>query len=123
MIADIPIVDNGGIDEPVQLVITGDEFEKLDELSSKAKEILKQISGVVDIKNSSDDKVVEISITLNKEKAKKFGVNPYDIANVLRFSFASNLVGNFTYKNTTYDISMRLDDNFRQNLDDLKNYK
>lgn len=120
MIADIPIVDNGGIDEPVQLVITGDEFEKLDELSNKAKEIFKQISGVVDIKNSSDDKVVEISITLNKEKAKKFGVNPYDIANVLRFSFASNVVGNFTYNNITYDISMRLDDNFRQNLDDLK---
>lgn len=119
-IADIPIADVGGINEPVQLVITGDSFEKLDEISNKAKEILQNIDGVVDLKNSSDDKSVQISITLNKEKARKFGVNPYDIANVLRSSFASNVVGSFTHKNTTYDISMRFDDKFRQNLDDLK---
>lgn len=119
-ISDIPIVDVGNINEPIQLVITGDDFKKLDEISQKAEYILKNISGVVDLKNSSDDKTIEISITLNKEKAKKFGVNPYDIANVLFASFSSNVVGNFTYKSTTYDISMRFDDKFRQNLDDLK---
>lgn len=116
----LPIVDAGGINEPVQLVITGDSLENIDKISKNAVEILRKIDGVVDIKSSNEDKKNVVKISIKRELAKKLGINLVDVAQILNASFSPNIIGNFDSNNSQYDIALRFDDKYKQSLDSLK---
>lgn len=120
IISAIPVVESAGINEPIQLVIMGENLEKLGEISTKTAEILSKIKGVRDIKSTFDDKKESLKITLNREIAKKVGLSEQNFAQILNATFSSNVVGSFDTQKAKYDIVVRIKDANRQNIDDLR---
>lgn len=121
-ITELPKVESAGISEPIILAIMGDDFTKLDEISKKAKEILQNTKGVVDIKLSSEDQKSNIEISIDKEMAKKLNINISQVASQIYQSFASNIVGSFSTPKKEFDIVMRFGDDFRKNYENLQNF-
>ncbi|WP_172199527.1 efflux RND transporter permease subunit [Campylobacter sp. RM16188] len=119
-ISALPMVDAGGANEPVQLVITGDSLEKLDEILSQARKILESVSGVVDISSDNEDRINQLEISVNKEKAKRLGISEYDITRVVYGSFGQNFLGSFDDGNDQYDIMLRFDDEHRKDVSSLE---
>ncbi|WP_169974777.1 efflux RND transporter permease subunit [Campylobacter sp. RM16191] len=119
-ISALPMVDAGGANEPVQLVITGDSLEKLDEILSQARKILESVSGVVDISSDNEDRINQLEISVNKEKAKRLGISEYDITRVVYGSFGQNFLGSFDDGNDQYDIVLRFDDEYRKDITSLE---
>ncbi|QKG29244.1 efflux RND transporter permease subunit [Campylobacter sp. RM16187] len=119
-ISALPMVDAGGANEPVQLVITGDSLEKLDEILSQARKILESVSGVVDISSDNEDRINQLEISVNKEKAKRLGISQYDITRVVYGSFGQNFLGSFDDGNDQYDIMLRFDDEYRKDITSLE---
>ncbi|MGB2553631.1 efflux RND transporter permease subunit [Campylobacter sp. MOP51] len=119
-ISALPMVDAGGANEPVQLVITGDSLEKLDEILSQARKILESVSGVVDISSDNEDRINQLEISVNKEKAKRLGISEYDITRVVYGSFGQNFLGSFDDGNDQYDIMLRFDDEYRKDITSLE---
>ncbi|WP_170000766.1 efflux RND transporter permease subunit [Campylobacter sp. RM16189] len=119
-ISALPMVDAGGANEPVQLVITGDSLEKLDEILSQARQILESVSGVVDISSDNEDRINQLEISVNKEKAKRLGISEYDITRVVYGSFGQNFLGSFDDGNDQYDIMLRFDDEHRKDVSSLE---
>ncbi|MDO5046080.1 efflux RND transporter permease subunit [Campylobacter sp.] len=116
----LPMVDAGGANEPVQLVITGSSLEKLDEILPQAKKILESVNGVVDITSDNEDRINQLEISINKEKAKRLNISEYDIAKVVYGSFGQNFVGSFDDGSDQYDIVLRFDDENRKDIASLE---
>lgn len=113
--------DTGTTTAPVQVVITGDKLEELDVASSKLMAILKETSGIVDVDRDFENGKPEIKIGILRENAQRVGVSVEQIASILGSAYSSDSAVSYYEDNgRQFDITVRLKDNFRSSLDDLK---
>ena len=116
--------DTGTTTAPVQVVITGDKLEELDVASAKLMAILKETSGIVDVDRDFENGKPEIKISILRENAQRVGVSVQQIASILGSAYSSDsAVSYFEDNGRQFDITVRLKDDFRSSIDDLKNYK
>ena len=113
--------DTGTTTAPVQVVITGDKLEELDKASAKLMAILKETSGIVDVDRDFENGKPEIKIGILRENAQRVGVSVEQIASILGSAYSSDSAVSYYEDNgRQFDITVRLKDNFRSSLDDLK---
>ena len=113
--------DTGATTAPVQVVITGDKLEELDVASAKLMAILKETSGIVDVDRDFENGKPEIKIGILRENAQRVGVSVEQIASILGSAYSSeSAVSYYEDNGRQFDITVRLKDNFRSSLDDLK---
>lgn len=113
--------DTGATTAPVQVVITGDKLEELDVVSAKLMAILKETSGIVDVDRDFENGKPEIKIGILRENAQRVGVSVEQIASILGSAYSSDSAVSYYEDNgRQFDITVRLKDNFRSSLDDLK---
>lgn len=65
--------DTGDATAPLQVVITGDKFDTLDETSTKLMEFLKSVQGVVDIDRDYESGKPEMKLSILRENAQRVG--------------------------------------------------
>ncbi|ELP6347578.1 efflux RND transporter permease subunit, partial [Campylobacter upsaliensis] len=82
-ILELPKIDGAGIDDPVQFLILGEDLKSLEMATLRAKEVLQKEKRIVDINDNANLKKAEVSLRINKEKAKLLDVDPKYIAGVL----------------------------------------
>lgn len=119
-VLEIPKIDGAGIDDPVQFLVLGDDLNKIKEATLRAKEVLSQNKAIVDIDDDSNAKKAEIALFINQEKAKLLNVNPYYVAEILKYSFNNLIIGSMDRANSKDDIVISLDSKFKQDIDSLK---
>jgi HAE1 family hydrophobic/amphiphilic exporter-1 len=113
--------DTGATTAPVQVVITGDKLEELDKASAKLMALLKETSGIVDVDRDFENGKPEIKIGILRENAQRVGVSVEQIASILGSAYSSeSAVSYYEDNGRQFDITVRLKDNFRSSLDDLK---
>jgi len=113
--------DRGGSNSPIQIIIKGDSFEKLDKISSDVMKILKDINGTADIDRDYETGKPEIKIAVNRENASMLGVQPASIANLLVATYSGeNKISDFEEGGKEYDVTIRFDDESRSTIDTLK---
>jgi HAE1 family hydrophobic/amphiphilic exporter-1 len=124
MIITVEKVDDfntGSTTAPVQVVITGDKLEELDIASTKLMALLKETSGIVDIDRDFESGKPEIKISILRENAQRVGVSVQQIASILGSAYSSDsAVSYFEDNGRQFDITVRLKDDFRSSIDDLK---
>ena len=83
--------------------------------------ILKETPGIVDVDRDFENGKPEIKIGILRENAQRVGVSVEDIASILGSAYSSDsAVSYFEDNGRQFDITVRLKDNFRSSLDDLK---
>ncbi len=113
--------DTGGTTAPLQVVITGDKLEVLEESSSKLMAFLKETKGLVDIDRDYEAGKPELKVSILRENAQRVGVSVKDIAAILGSAYSSDSAISYYEDNgKQFDITLRYGDTFRTSLDDLK---
>jgi len=113
-VEDIPPFETGASNAPVQVVITGSSLDKLDEISTRLMQEMKQIKGLVDIDSDYEKGKPQISVTILRENAQRAGVNIKDIVSVLGSAYSSDSAISYYEENgREFDITLRFDDRFR----------
>ena len=107
----------------MQLTITGDSLEKLDEILPKAIAMVRAIEGTTDVGSDNEDKINELQISVNKDKAKRLSVDPSAVAQVIYASFGQNRLGSFDNGDAQYDMILRFDDEYRRDVQALQKLK
>ncbi len=121
VIDQIPVFDKGGSNAPVQVVITGDSLDKLDRISKKLMDKMRDIKGLVDIDRDYEYGKPQISIKVLRDSAKRAGVLPSDIANTIFSAYSSDsAISYYQEKGKEFDITMRLSDKYRDNINAIK---
>lgn len=120
-VEEVPPVDTGGNNSPLQIVITGDSLDKLKEISDEVAAMLATIEGVVDIDSDYQDGQPEINITILRHNAARLGVTATQIASLLNASYSSDIkISDFEDKGREYDITLRFDDSTRADVENIK---
>ena len=113
--------NTGSTTAPVQVVITGDKLEELDIASTKLMTLLKETPGIVDVDRDFENGKPEIKIGILRENAQRVGVSVEQIASILGTAYSSDSAVSYYEDNgRQFDITVRLKDDFRSSLDDLK---
>ncbi len=106
---------------PVNIEISGDDFNKLGELSDQVKREIKDIQGIADIKDNYDAAKPEIKITVDREKAALFKLNTASIAGTLRNAINGTVASKYRVGKDEYDITVRLDSAQRNDISKIEN--
>ncbi|MDY0326778.1 MAG: efflux RND transporter permease subunit [Arcobacteraceae bacterium] len=119
--AEIPNIKGAGISVPYQIVLKSDSIESLQSATHNLTQHLKQKEGFVDIDTNLDDGKPQVDILIDREKANRLGVSAYDIANTILIAFSSDLeISKLEEDGKEYNITLRFDDENRQQLEDIK---
>ena len=80
---------------------------------------LKMIPGISNLQISRKDGNPEMGVILDRDKASLMGVNMYTAGNTVRTAFNGLTVSKYRENGKEYDIFVRLDPKYRQNLKQL----
>ncbi|MEN9910094.1 MAG: hypothetical protein RLZZ540_3253 [Bacteroidota bacterium] len=98
--------------------------EDLNVLAQKAQEIKKAITnveGASDIIIEKTEGLPQMSVHYDRSKIARYGLNISDLNEIIALSFAGKTVGNVFEGEKRFDMVIRLNQNNRHDIDDLKN--
>ncbi|MBN2897096.1 MAG: efflux RND transporter permease subunit [Campylobacterales bacterium] len=120
-VEDLPPIDSGESNTPVQVVLTGPDLNQLEALSQELQTLLGGMDGVIDIDSDFEPGKSEVRIVIERENAQRVGVSVEQIAALLSSAFSSeSAVSSFEEQGRQYDITLRLGDEYRKSVEDIK---
>ena len=104
---------------PLAIQVSGKDFEKLGGLSRQIQEVIKQIKGVVDLRDDYEQRRPEMRVLVDREAAMRVGTNTQAIAGAIRTAFHGSEASKYRIDEDEYDITVRLKEEFRNSIDNL----
>lgn len=113
---------NFGSSAPIDVVVSGNDLEKANELTKKVFEIVKSTQGATDVMISREDDLPELRVIINRDKAGALGVSVQQISNTITTAISGSVASLFTdpSNGNTYNILVRMDEDYRNKIDDIK---
>jgi multidrug efflux pump subunit AcrB len=108
------------VGSPVNIDLSGDDYRTLGNQAELIREIIKDIAGVVDLKDDYDVGKPEIRIDIDREKAALFGMNTGMIAGAIRTAINGATASKYRVGEDEYDITVRLREDQRSSLNSLE---
>ena len=111
--------------KPISIEIKGDNLDSLVKVSEKLKKYLiaKKIEGVEELKSDFQNNKPEIVFDVDRERANREGVSSGQIGMELRTAIFGKEISKFRDVDEDYDITLRSQENQRNNLDALRNMR
>ncbi len=120
-VEDVPPIDTGESNAPIQVVLTGPDLKMLETKSAALTKLLNDAKGTTDIDSDFEPGKPEVRITINRESAQRLGITAKEISNALNAAYSSDsAISNFEQEGRQFDITLRTSDEYRQTVDDLK---
>ncbi|TCO09141.1 efflux RND transporter permease subunit [Natronoflexus pectinivorans] len=106
---------------PIEVNITGHDFDRLNNMALRIQRELRQMSGFINIENTIDPGKAEYQIRVDKQRASQLGLNSAMIALQVRQNIYGADAGEFDDGGDEYDIVVRYSPQHRNSPDDLNN--
>ena len=106
---------------PINIEISGEDYKMLGELAGMIKDRIKNLPGVVDLKDNYDIGKPEMRVEIDREKAALFSLNTGLIANAIRTAINGTTASKYRVGEDEYDITVRLKKDQRSSVGSLDN--
>jgi hydrophobic/amphiphilic exporter-1 (mainly G- bacteria), HAE1 family len=112
---------SGGTSQYFSVYLYGEDVETLKKMARETELQLAKIKGIEDLRVNADTGRREVQMVLNREKAKKTGITPQDLSQIMMFSLGGQRLNRYTTPEREIEmiLGLRLQD--RSNTEDLKN--
>jgi heavy metal efflux system protein len=110
-----------GSKQDIAIKIFGDDLSVLAEKAAEVEAIIQTITGVQDINVEKVTGLAQIQVEYNRDRLSQYGLSIDDVNRVLRTAFAGNQAGVVFDEEKRFGLVVRLDKDYRKNLDDIKN--
>ncbi|RAV97879.1 CusA/CzcA family heavy metal efflux RND transporter [Pseudochryseolinea flava] len=110
-----------GIRQDVAVKIFGEDLNVLTDLSQRVAKVVRKVSGTRDLYVEEVTGLPQIVVDINREEVAKYGLNIEDINQVINASFAGQSAGLVFENDQRYDLVVRLTDENRKSIDDVRN--
>jgi multidrug efflux pump subunit AcrB len=109
----------------INLEITGRDFDRLIALTNDIQRRVESsgIEGIEGLRMDLDTDKPEIIVRIDRDKARRFGLSTYSIANTIRTALFGLEVSSFKIGEEEFPIQLRLQDDFRYNISSLMNQR
>lgn len=111
------------VGKPINIEVSGENYPKLISLATKLLNTLEEanVPGVEQLKTDIETGKPELLIHIDRDKARRFGLSTYSIANELRTALFGLEVSQFKDGEDEYPIQLRLKDSQRYDVEALMN--
>jgi multidrug efflux pump subunit AcrB len=106
---------------PVNIEISGEDYDQLESLSKTIRERIKDIHGLVDLKDDYNIGRPEVEIKIDRERAGMFYTSTSQIAMTVRAAIAGVDASKYRVGEDQYNIRVRLREDQRTSPSDLEN--
>lgn len=103
----------------VTIRLMGDDFRELEHLADQAKLLIRDVPNLVNLRSDHEAARPELAFHVDRERAMRLGVNTAMIGNFLKTAIFGSKVGIYRQFNDEYDITVRLPERQRQNIEDV----
>ncbi len=110
-----------GSKQDVAIKIYGDDLNTLAQKASEVERIIQKINGVEDINVEKVTGLSQVQVDYNRDRLAQYGLTVEDVNRVLRSAFAGSQAGVVYDEERRFGLVVRLDKDYRQSLDDVKN--
>lgn len=110
---------------PINIEIAGQDFDELVFLSDTIQNMIRMsdIEGIEGIRKNISTAKPELLVKIDREKARRYNLNTQQIAYSIRNALYGEEASEFKVGEEEYPIMVRLDEEYRYNLEALKNMK
>jgi len=106
---------------PVSVEFSGESIEVLDRLVTEAKQRIKDVPGLVDLKDDFSKAKPEIRIDVDREKASLLRLSTADISEMVKAAISGTKLGVYREGEDEYDIIARMPEQRRTSVTDIEN--
>lgn len=110
-----------GSKQDVAIKIFGDDLNTLAEKGDELSKIIGKVDGVSDINVEKVTGLAQVQVTYNRDRMAQYGLSVAELNRVLRAAFAGSQAGVVFDEEKRFGLVVRLDKDYRQSLDDVKN--
>ncbi|WP_215224717.1 efflux RND transporter permease subunit [Echinicola shivajiensis] len=113
------------VGKPINIEVSGENYESLVSEVEKIRGFINAsgIRGIEELKMDLETGKPELIVNIDRDKARRFGLSTYTIANELRTALFGLEVSKYKEGEDDYPIELRLSDEFRYDVDALINKK
>ncbi|MCX6175164.1 MAG: efflux RND transporter permease subunit [Ignavibacteriales bacterium] len=113
---------NFGSSAPIDVIISGQDFDQANKLSQQIYDIVKSTNGATDVQISRELNLPELNVSIDRDKAGALGVSVSQISNTITTAISGSVASVFTDPATgnQYNILVRLSEDYRNKIDDIK---
>ncbi len=111
------------VGKAISIEITGDDYERLTEITEQMKNYITEsgIAGIEKLRTDLETGKPELIVDIDREKARRFGLSTFSVASELRTALFGKEISKFKQGEDDYEIQLRLDDQYRYDIDALMN--
>lgn len=110
-----------GPGQGLQVEITGENLEKIDEYAQQIMGLMQQVEGLVDVQSDYVTGKPELTFVPDREQMAAYGVNAAMVGMLLRMNFEGDVKTRFKDGDEEYDIRVQLDETERARPADFEN--
>ena len=110
---------------PINIEIRGDDYDDVLVTANSMRQYLRELDfeGVEELKIDVDKRKPELPITIDREKARLYGLSTQNIGYTIRTALFGREVSTFKDGEDDYPINVRFEESSRNNVDALMNQK
>ncbi|MCW8854015.1 MAG: efflux RND transporter permease subunit [Gammaproteobacteria bacterium] len=108
-------------DDDISLRIQGEDIDILNELGERVIDEIKNIPGVTNLEHSYEQKIEELVLNIDRERASDLGIHASDIGNALNIALNGKVISDFIDGDRQFDIRIRLDKTITRSTSDIEN--
>lgn len=108
-----------GVKGEISVKIFGPDLEILEDKSEQVADIINGVRGAADVAAIKVGGQTELNITLDRTRMSRYGININDINATIQSAFAGGAVNVFYEGDRRFDVTLRLDEPFRNAVDDV----
>lgn len=106
---------------PLQLIVRGNDYEKVKAWSEVVFDVVKNTEGTTDVQTTAEEGNRELSIAIDREKMARLGLTLGEVGAELRIAFAGDNDLRYKEKGEEYDINIILDEFNKRSRTDVEN--
>lgn len=103
----------------IEYVISGSQADSVALFSEYALDVLRSIPGTLQQQISTGSGMPEVQVTVDREKMSALGLALDNVGLTLQMAFQGNTSMKFVQNDYEYDINIRADKFYRENIDDV----
>ena len=105
----------------IAVKIFGEELPKLRQIAANTKQLLSKIDGLADLNVDQQVDIPQVRIRADRQKMALYGLTMADIDEMIDAAFLGIPVSQVFEGQNQYDLVVRYDERFRNNLDAIRN--
>lgn len=120
--AEISVSAEGGAmisGSPIDVTVKGPDLDQLKIISDQIMEIVENVPGTREVTSSLTEGSPELSVKLDREKANKYGVTAYQVAQAVQTGLQGATASQFRTGGDEIDIKVLLPEENRKTIDSL----